>query len=116
VWAVGSAWESTEPQTPLVLHGDGVTWRIVPNADGVLSDARLSDVAVVSSTEVFAVGSAADRTLVQRWSGSNWEVVPTPSPGDRDDLFGVVVAPSGAWAVGSTGDASGIRTLTLQKQ
>jgi len=116
VWAVGSAWDWEQPRSPIALHGDGATWRIVPNADAVPSDAALSDVAVVSSAEVFAVGSAAGRTLVQRWNGSSWEVVPTPSPGDRDDLFGVVVAPSGAWAVGSTGDASGIRTLTLRKQ
>lgn len=116
VWAVGSAWESTQPRTPLVLHGDGATWRIVPNADAVLSDAGLSDVAVVSSTEVFAVGSAAGRAHVQRWNGSSWELVPAPSPGGTDDLLGIAVAPSGAWAVGSTGDASGIRTLTLQKR
>lgn len=116
VWAVGSAWESTQPRAPLVLHGDGAGWRIAPNADAVPSDASLSDVAVVSSTEVFAVGSAAGRTLVERWNGSSWQVDPTPSPGDMDDLFGIDVAPSGAWAVGSTGGASGIRTLTLQKQ
>ena len=115
VWAVGSAWDWEQPRTPLVLHGDGATWRIVPNADAVPSDAALSDVAVVSSTEVLAVGSAAGRTLVQRWNGSSWEVVPTPSPGTTDDLFGIEVAPSGTWAVGSTGNASEIRTLTLRK-
>ena len=46
-------------------------------------------------------------TLALRWDGSRWAVVPTPHLGAGDAvLYGVAIAPSGAWAVGwiSRGD------------
>jgi hypothetical protein len=115
LWAVGSAWDSTQPRTPLILHWDGGSWRIVPGADLVASDTNLSDVAFVSPTEVWAVGSAAGRTLVQRWDGAGWTVVASPSPGNMDELLAISVASSGAWAVGTSNDGSGSRTLALRR-
>jgi hypothetical protein len=65
-------------------------------------------VAVVSANDVWAVGSYADnsayqRTLVERWNGSAWNVVPSPNAGMYDNLlFGVAaISSSDVWAVGS---------------
>jgi hypothetical protein len=115
LWAVGSRWESTQPPTPLVLRWDGVTWRIIPSADPAQSDAQLSDVAVVSSTEVLAVGSAGGRTLLQRWNGVTWSIVPTPSPGGHDALYAISAGSSGAWTVGTSSDESRTKALALRR-
>src|SRR5262249_59589555 len=54
----------------------------------------------------WAVGSvgaaAACRPLTERWNGSAWAVVPSPSPSQLDNvLTGVATAsPTSAWAVG----------------
>jgi hypothetical protein len=44
------------------------------------------------------------RTLVERWDGSAWSIVPAPSPGVDAILTDVVaIDPSDVWAVGRTG-------------
>jgi hypothetical protein len=59
---------------------------------------------------VWAVGarelSANARTLVLHWNGTNWNIVPSPSPSaSQDELLGVAVLTSSyAWAVGDQGD------------
>jgi hypothetical protein len=65
-------------------------------------------VSASSATNAWAVGSARDRTLAERWNGSVWRRVPTPSPGHsftRGDVLTAVVAiaPDDAWAVGRYG-------------
>lgn len=78
-----------------------------------LCDSRcgLNGVAVISSSNVSAVGSYLDgghfRTLTLRWNGSRWSRVSSanPAPGDNE-LFSVAALPTAeAWAVGAKGDA-----------
>ena len=114
VWAVGHDCFSTHT---LVERWNGTAWRIVPSpsfttgADGVYNS--LNDVAVVSSSNVWAVGShtaanGAYQTLVEHWDGTSWSVVPSPSPSTTTNSLNGVVAtgPSDIWAVGSTGGAA----------
>ncbi len=67
----------------------------------------LRGVDVVSACDAWAVGNyrGSDnrpKTLIERWNGSSWAVVPSPSPGMRDNLLTSVrgVSPSNIWAVG----------------
>jgi len=71
----------------------------------------LSGVATQSATSAWAVGytsvSVPPRiyrpSLIERWNGSAWRVVPVPRAGASDsDLWGVTaLSASNAWAVGN---------------
>jgi len=94
----------------------------------------LQDVALISATSTWAVGtrfatgrsapttSAVDeRTLILRWDGGSWSRVASPSPGRSAWLDGVSAGPGGsAWAAGwscvsGCGTASEVdRTLILR--
>lgn len=105
VWAVG---QSTSQQ-PFAAHWAGRKWASV--ATPSLSSGGLFDaVAVTPSGNAWAVGSqfngdGGSTTLAERWSGSRWEVLPTPSvyglDGDLNELIDVgVVSDTDIWAVG----------------
>ncbi len=71
-----------------------------------------ADVGAIPGTKAaWAVGAyhdndaLVDRTLIERWNGSTWKQVDSPSPGienhDNDYLFGVTaLSATDAWAVG----------------
>src|SRR5204862_547524 len=61
----------------------------------------LSGVAAVSANDIWAVGGS----LIEHWDGSNWSVVPSPSPSaGYSNLYGVAaVSANDVWAVGSSG-------------
>ena len=65
------------------------------------------DVALLSAGESWAVGdvldlaSRANRTLIERFDGSGWSVVPSPNQsGMGNGLNGVSMTSGGGWAVG----------------
>lgn len=71
--------------------------------------ATLSAVAATSRTDVWAVGtyntSGAYKTLIERWNGKRWAIVPSPNPASgfhTTNVLGAVVAltPKNAWAFG----------------
>jgi hypothetical protein len=80
--------------------------------------ASLFAVAATSATDAWAVGSRfggqTDRTLTERWNGSRWSHVPSPTSGcgDGDELQSVsAISPGNVWAVGVvTNCLSGART------
>jgi len=66
-------------------------------------------VAATSARNAWAVGFITNgNTLTERWNGTIWKKVHSPSPTPADVLFGVTGTSAGStWAVGSTGsDAS----------
>jgi hypothetical protein len=76
------------PIIPLVEQWDGRSWSVVPSpnlaADSTLS--KLNAVTCVDATDCFAVGEYSlmnDREVsgIERWNGTLWKVVPSPSPG-----------------------------------
>jgi hypothetical protein len=109
IWAVGGMNGKT-----LTEHWDGTAWTVVPSPNGPKPTSVLSGVAI-DSTGAWAVGASYDdvtvqyRTLTERWDGSSWKLVPSPSPDSISALEGVATGPGGAWAVG----ASHIDTLVL---
>jgi hypothetical protein len=120
IWAVGE-WNPGLPPTvtgrrTLALHWNGSAWKLVTTPNAAWSGVDLStfeDVVTVSSTSAWAVGHANDfgsfksTTLIARWNGSSWSLVPSPNPGGAtqpNQLFGVAaVSGTDIWAVGSKG-------------
>jgi hypothetical protein len=58
-------------------------------------------IAVLSPSDVWAVGSGGGQPLVEHWDGSTWSLVPTPTFGNGG-LFHKIAAiePDDMWAVG----------------
>jgi hypothetical protein len=104
VWAVGTI----GGRRTLVEHWDGRAWRAIPTPPLSGQEVGLSGVAALSSTDVWAVGSRGSvsagrrRSLVERWDGRRWHVLPSPQPGVVDDALSAVAAHSATdvWAVG----------------
>ena len=118
VWAVGVTGYSTSQQT-VVEHWDGSAWSIVPSPNPGGNNS-LYDLAVVSPTNIWAVGSFIPtgrglqdwRSLVEHWDGSSWTVVTVPSTGNQDFLYGVsALGADDVWAVGATGTTSGSQSV-----
>ncbi|MEV0621749.1 hypothetical protein AB0I81_51080 [Nonomuraea sp. NPDC050404] len=108
VWAVGAGTTG-----PLAERWNGSSWSIVPTPapPGALS-ASLSGVKTFSGTNAWAVGSYGTsaapntRTLIQRWNGTSWSIVPSPSPDPIRNLLTDVDGASAndVWAIGNAGD------------
>lgn len=111
IWTVGFANNPNGPQysiQTLALHWDGTDWSIVPTPNAPMDWNRLYGVAATSTNDVWAVGTSQDvayvplRTLIQHWDGTEWSIVPSPSPGTVFNELRAVAAVSAndAWAVG----------------
>ena len=124
VWAVGSFRRQGTNRT-LTLHWDRSAWKRVhsPNPGGSDVDNLLNGVAVLSPSDVWAVGahntSHGQHTLILHWDGSGWTRVKSPNPSESvnfhtDVLYAVSgSSQSDAWAVGGFYDGTAKRALTL---
>jgi len=105
----------------LIDHYNGTAWKIVPSPDpaGPLRGHYLAGVASVSAHDIWAVGfydasgTSGTRTLIERWNGTSWKVIKSPSVGTGNNfLAGVTTTSAGnAWAVGSYVSGTAIKTL-----
>ncbi len=121
VWAVGAYDVKT-----LVERWDGSRWQVVasPNA-GTNTSNMLTSVDALSRTSAWAVGSyrtpaslgndPGRKTLIERWNGTSWSVVPSPNPAPLGNSLLDVAAidPNNVWAVGWKLSAQGLRSLIL---
>ena len=105
VWAVGNTCYGL---STLIEHWNGSTWSIVPGASLARGDqeATLSGVAVISSSNAWAVGyrsSGTREALIEHWNGSTWTEVPGARLAGSDSYLTAVAAtgPSNVWAIGS---------------
>jgi hypothetical protein len=84
IWAVGREYLSTSnTYITLTEHWDGTQWGIVSSPSPGVNLSELYGAAVVSGSDVWAVGTFTDslgnyQTLAEHWNGSSWSVVPTP--------------------------------------
>jgi hypothetical protein len=96
-WAVGDYTTDTmlRPFKTLILHWNGKTWKQVVSPNPNSAGNGLQAVAALSSTNVWAVGSAG---LILHWDGTAWKQ--ETSPPNIGSLYGVT-APSATriWAV-----------------
>jgi hypothetical protein len=113
VWAVGYYYNSNDVQQTLVEHWNGTSWSIVPSPNATSGNNQLNAVAVVSSSDVWAVGSSVNpnipgvtgyTTLIEHWNGMSWSVVSSPNVANMANyLTGVaVVSSDDVWAVGES--------------
>jgi hypothetical protein len=125
-WTVGKT-TGGQGTVTLIEHWNGTSWSVVPSPNTDVQNA-LHGIATVSSSNLWAVGEATasftngvstTRTLIQRWDGSTWSVVPSPNVGAGNNALAAVVARSAndVWAVGYfdelMGDFQVRKTLTL---
>ena len=95
----------------------GPNWVDVSSPNQSASSNILSGVAVVSSSDVWAVGDynngTTEQTLTEHWNGSTWTVVYSPNPSaSYNILFGVAAVASGNLrVVGSFGNSGASHTL-----
>jgi len=120
-WAVGSA-STVHGRQTLIQRWDGSRWVIVPSPNPSADrEASLAAVACVSTTECWAVGGGSGsnfygQTLVERWDGTSWTIVPSPntSATQGNYLFGVTcTAAADCWAVGTYGASNADQTLVM---
>ena len=120
-WLVGRYMLSSGVTQTLIDHYNGTAWKIVPSPDpaGPLRGHYLTGVASVSAHDIWAVGfydasgTSGTRTLIERWNGTSWKVIKSPSVGTGNNfLAGVTTTSAGnAWAVGSYVSGAAIKTL-----
>jgi len=97
IWTVGGG---------TISHWDGATWTASPTPG---TTGGFFDIHAFTASDIWAVGSDDDQSLIEHWDGSSWKVSPDPHPADRvDTLFGVTaISPTNAWAVGVSHPAAG---------
>jgi hypothetical protein len=108
-WAVGRSlnYVNRKPTIrTLTAHWDGARWTQKPSQDPGAGDSELAAVAALSASSAWAVGTFIDgdgsnRTLIERWDGTQWVQSGSPSPGSESALTAVAAtSATSAWAVG----------------
>jgi hypothetical protein len=120
LWACGS-FRGGGGRHTLVQHWDGSQWSIVPSPDGPRQTNWVTGIAAVDVSDVWMIGYSTDRdvgeslseTLIERWNGRAWSMVPSPNLSVADvseefggyevknELFAIAVASKDdVWAVG----------------
>jgi hypothetical protein len=127
IWAVGSGGTSgSATLATLTEHWNGATWTIIPSPNTNKLNV-LRGVSARASYDVWAVGDSStdsggiplSRTLIERWNGTRWVVVPSPNVGAGNNSLAAVAARSATdvWAVGFYDDITGEipirKTLTM---
>jgi hypothetical protein len=106
-WAVGARLDANYQDRALIESWDGSNWSVADNPQpGTVRDLFYA-ASADSASDVWAVGEQEGsdgkfETLVERWNGSKWTVVPSPNPGRTGNfLYGLdAVSPDNVWAVG----------------
>jgi hypothetical protein len=86
-------------------------WSVIPSPNASDPNNTLEAVAAVGPSDAWAVGwsmrqdgeSFPTNTIIERWDGMDWSLVPSPNPGvDQNALNDIVaLAPDDVWAVGT---------------
>src|SRR5205823_1936626 len=90
---------------------------VVASHHGQIGRNRLLSVTSVSAGQAWAVGwspgSGVAHTLIERWNGTSWVVVPSPNASTSSNILTGVASASAsdAWAVGYSFGANGWQTL-----
>lgn len=112
VWATGLYWDSQSREHSVILHWDGISWRIVRPGSPVPSRRNdvsgdcdtyggLTGITVVSAADIWAVGDAT----TCHYNGSRWTEVPSPQPEYPELSYPLedvsAASPTDIWAVGA---------------
>jgi phosphoesterase family protein len=117
VWAVGAYYapSNTNILVSMAEHFDGSSWTEHPLPNIGPNQNTLLAVSELPSGHAWAAGfyinaEYAQQTLIQHYNGTTWSIIPSPSPGARQNiLYGIAaVSDSDVWAVGAYQDASSV--------
>lgn len=125
VWAVGNyvsnkVVDGSHVNKTLIEHSTGGAFARVQSPNQGSRYNALNGVAAVSSTEAWAVGSRLDaththRTLIEKWDGTGWSIVPSPNRGARENLLFAVSGTAGdLWAVGFYDTNAGVAQVLTE--
>lgn len=84
---------------------------------GAADLAETDGVAMISSDDVWAVGSRGTAATAEHWDGTTWTTVRVPVPEGQSKSYLVTVAGSSSddvWAAGDSSDAGGVLTPLLE--
>jgi hypothetical protein len=82
VWAVGSRSGEHPDQKEAIAHWDGTSWSFVPSVDPFAANhgsSLFTGIAAVSANNIWAVGEGAGGSFTERWNGTSWNLLNTPS-------------------------------------
>jgi hypothetical protein len=103
----------------LIERWDGTAWKRVPSPNPA-AGGSLAGVAVTSARNAWAVGWTSSpnhpgpKTVIERWNGTRWKLVRSPSLAGGAELFGVAAASArSAWAVGLNGRLFSAKPTTV---
>lgn len=108
LWAVGY---TTDPNTgisqTLIEQWNGTTWNVIPSVNVGTASNFLTGVTVVNRKDAWAAGyyvdsSGNNQSLIERWDGTSWSVVPSPNPGLNSNVLTAINAHAAnkIWVVG----------------
>ncbi len=108
IWAVGYSYPSSSGgQQTLIEHWDGNSWSIVDSPNVGLCHNELTGVTVVSSNDIWAVGTmlicgGRYQTLIEHWDGKNWSIVSSPNFGLGGNWLSQIakISANDIWAIG----------------
>lgn len=111
VWAVGVSLDAAYVSHALMEHWDGTAWSTIPIAGMDETGSTLLGVSTAGPGSVWSVGYAWDpgnfisqqRTLTERWDGTEWIREESPNPGvATNELISISALTAGdVWAVGN---------------
>lgn len=124
VWATGQFIPpSAGPVQALIEHWNGHTWQVVSSPTPAGNQfSHLQGLAAISQDDIWAVGAfltagGIGQTLTEHWNGTQWKIVPSPTPVGATNsvlLKVAAVSHSNVWAVGVTQDNSGISGTLIE--
>lgn len=97
MWAVGFQKDGAGKRTTLIEHWNGSSWAVVSSPNVGSLDNVLHSVAVVSPTDIWAVGfvytaPGVTAPLAMHYNGTIWTTVSTVAPGSAQNFFYAVAA------------------------
>jgi hypothetical protein len=111
VWVVGQQQVAQDGKfSTLVEHWNGHTWSVVPAANPGSTGNSFYGVLALQPGNVWAVGqqtgtAAPDQPLIERWDGTRWRVVPSPSHSTKTGaLYSIAGSNGHLVAAGQTED------------
>lgn len=117
-WAVGGTLDaSSTDYGTLRMFWNGAKWVVGKAPRGEPEGASLNDVLAISPTDVWVVGYAGTKGLVEHFDGVSWSMVKHPNPGTGSNAFyalGRVPSSKQIWVVGSYAGAPVQEALTLR--
>lgn len=114
VWAVGSYNNQQGIAQTLTERWNGTKWSVVTSANpGSGGDGLFGVARIPGSNQLWAVGDynigTSGQPLTERWNGTKWSVVTSPTIQANDSSLSsvTVLSATNAWAVGQAGTPSG---------